>query len=89
MTGQTILDLKNIEKAKIILTSPKNWDIFSRRWKQRKVIKEISLFIVDDIHMMGETNANFEVCLARMRYIMLSLKINMRFVALGAPMANY
>ena len=29
------------------------WDILSRRWKQRKDVQNVRLFIIDDIHLIG------------------------------------
>lgn len=30
-----------------------HWDILSRRWKQRKNVQNVDLFIVDELHMIG------------------------------------
>lgn len=38
LTGETATDLKLIAKANIIVSTPINWDIISRRWKQRKQV---------------------------------------------------
>lgn len=32
------------------------WDNVSRRWKQRKNVQAVKLFVVDDLHMIGATN---------------------------------
>ncbi|CAF1711235.1 unnamed protein product [Brassica oleracea var. botrytis] len=54
LTGETALDLKLLEKSQIIISTPEKWDALSRRWKQRKYVQQVSLFIVDELHLIGE-----------------------------------
>jgi len=35
------------------VSTPEKWDVLSRRWKQRKNVQTISLFIVDELHLIG------------------------------------
>ena len=37
----------------MIISTPENWDILSRRWKQRKNVQNVALFIVDELHLLG------------------------------------
>uniref|UniRef100_A0A9J8BT16 Activating signal cointegrator 1 complex subunit 3 n=1 Tax=Cyprinus carpio carpio TaxID=630221 RepID=A0A9J8BT16_CYPCA len=53
LTGETSTDLKLLGKGDIIVSTPDKWDILSRRWKQRKNVQNVSLFIVDEIHLIG------------------------------------
>ncbi|KAL5562246.1 hypothetical protein UlMin_031993 [Ulmus minor] len=46
-------DLKLLEKGQIIISTPERWDALSRYWKIRKQIQEVSLFIVDELHLLG------------------------------------
>ena len=41
-------------QANIAITTPEKWDILSRRWKQRKHVREVALFIVDELHLVGQ-----------------------------------
>ena len=41
-------------QANIAITTPEKWDILSRRWKQRKHVKDVALFIVDELHLVGQ-----------------------------------
>ena len=36
-------------KADIVLTTPEKWDIISRKWRQRKVVQEVGLYILDEL----------------------------------------
>lgn len=56
LTGETSTDLKLLGKGNIIISTPEKWDILSRRWKQRKNVQNISLFVVDEVHLIGGEN---------------------------------
>lgn len=56
LTGETSTDLKLLGKGDIIVSTPDKWDILSRRWKQRKNVQNVSLFIVDETHLIGGEN---------------------------------
>uniref|UniRef100_A0A672R3M5 Activating signal cointegrator 1 complex subunit 3 n=1 Tax=Sinocyclocheilus grahami TaxID=75366 RepID=A0A672R3M5_SINGR len=56
LTGETSTDLKLLGKGDIIVSTPDKWDILSRRWKQRKNVQNVSLFLVDEIHLIGGDN---------------------------------
>ncbi|KAJ8559466.1 hypothetical protein K7X08_003524 [Anisodus acutangulus] len=53
LTGETASDLKLLEKGQLIISTPEKWDALSRRWKQRKHVQQVSLFIVDELHLIG------------------------------------
>ena len=40
-------------QGNIIISTPEKWDVLSRRWKQRKNVQNINLFIVDELHLIG------------------------------------
>lgn len=42
-----------LQQGNIIISTPENWDVLSRRWKQRKNVQTINLFIVDELHLVG------------------------------------
>jgi len=48
--------LKALEKGNIVISSPEHWDMLSRRWKQRKNVQNVPLFIVDELHLVGGKN---------------------------------
>ena len=89
LTGETATDLKLINKAHIIISTPINWDILSRRWKQRKQVQNVNLFIVDELHLIGgEDGPVLEIICSRMRYISSQIDQNIRIIALSSSIAN-
>eukprot|EP01113_Clastostelium_recurvatum_P015961 TRINITY_DN1902_c1_g1_i1.p1 TRINITY_DN1902_c1_g1~~TRINITY_DN1902_c1_g1_i1.p1 ORF type:complete len:2154 (-),score=847.63 TRINITY_DN1902_c1_g1_i1:92-6553(-) len=89
LTGDTAADLKLLEQGDIIITTAEIWDVLSRRWKQRKNIKTLRLFIVDELHLIGGTKGpTLEVVCSRMRYIAAQTGTPIRIVALSSSLAN-
>lgn len=56
LTGEPSTDLKLLQRGQLIIATPEKWDNVSRRWKQRKNVQAVRLFVVDDLHMIGSTN---------------------------------
>ncbi|KAL1543733.1 DExH-box ATP-dependent RNA helicase DExH12 [Salvia divinorum] len=89
LTGETATDLKLLEKGQIIISTPEKWDALSRRWKQRKHVQQVSVFIVDELHLIGgQGGPILEVIVSRMRYIASQLENKIRIVALSSSLAN-
>ena len=89
LTGETVADLRLLERGQIIVTTAERWDVLSRRWKQRKAVQDVSLFIVDELHLIGGTDGPMlEVVASRMRYISSQLEKRIRVVGLASSIAN-
>lgn len=99
LTGESAADLKLLERGDVVFTTPERWDQISRRWKQRKNVQNVGLFIMDDIHLIGSSlGPVIEVITSRMRYINAQLNAQagegkkvenkIRIVALGTSLAN-
>ncbi|KAM3686316.1 hypothetical protein ACJW31_11G189700 [Castanea mollissima] len=89
LMGETATDLKLLEKGQIIISTPEKWDALSRRWKQRKHVQQVSLFIVDELHLIGgQGGPILEVGVSRMRYIASQVENKIRIVALSTSLAN-
>ena len=89
LTGETSVDLKLLARSNIIVATPDKWDMISRRWKQRKAVQTLSLFIVDQLHAIsGKHGPTLELVVSRMRYITAQTKQPIRLVALCSSMAN-
>ncbi|KAL3278293.1 hypothetical protein HHI36_013626 [Cryptolaemus montrouzieri] len=90
LTGETGTDLKLLSKGQIIITTAEKWDVLSRRWKQRKNVQNINLFIVDELHLIGgEDGPIIEVVCSRMRYISSQIDKPIRIVALSASLTDH
>ncbi|KAI8793415.1 U5 small nuclear ribonucleoprotein 200 kDa helicase [Biomphalaria glabrata] len=89
LTGETGTDLKLLAKGNIVISTPEKWDVLSRRWKQRKNVQNVNLFIIDELHLIGgEVGPVLEVICSRMRYISSQLERNIRIVALSSSLSN-
>ncbi|CAK9183443.1 unnamed protein product [Ilex paraguariensis] len=89
LTGEMATDLKLLEKGQVIISTPDKWDALSRRWKQRKHVQQVSLFIIDELHLIGgQGGPVVEVIVSRMRYIASQVENKIRIVALSTSLAN-
>lgn len=90
LTGETSADLKLLERGNVIACTPTQWDVISRRWKQRKNVQNVSLFIADEVHLIGDevVGPTYEVIISRMRYIASQTQKPIRIVALSTSVAN-
>ncbi|KAL5562995.1 hypothetical protein UlMin_032742 [Ulmus minor] len=71
--------LKLHVKGQIIISTPERWDALSRRWKIRKQIQEVSLFIVDELHLLGVQGGPI---------LEVIVENKIRFIALSTSLAN-
>jgi pre-mRNA-splicing helicase BRR2 len=89
LTGDITVDLKILEASNILLTTALFWDVVSRRWKQRKHVQNVSLYIVDEVHLLGGADGPpLEVVVSRARYVSSQLDKHVRIVALGSSIAD-
>ena len=94
LSGETTPDLKMLAEGKIVVATAKQWDMLSRRWRQRKAVQAVSLIIFDELHFLGgEVGPTMEVIISRMRYISTQQQQEenstpMRIVGLSASLAN-
>ncbi len=65
------------------------WDVLSRRWKQRKNVQNIGLLIADEVQLVGgEVGPTYEVVISRTRYVSAQTEVKTRIVACGVSLAN-
>ncbi|KAI7860666.1 Sec63 Brl domain-containing protein [Circinella umbellata] len=89
LTGDVTPDLKTIEAADIIITTPEKWDGISRSWKTRSYVRQVSCVIIDEIHLLGSDRGPIlEVIVSRMNYIGSQLERKVRIVGLSTALAN-
>lgn len=46
--------MKSIAKADLIVTTPEKWDGVSRSWQNRNYVQQVTILIIDEIHLLGE-----------------------------------
>ncbi|KAH9930429.1 Sec63-domain-containing protein [Epithele typhae] len=89
LTGETSADLRLLEKGDLIVCTPNQWDVLSRRWRQRKNVQTIGLLIADEVQLVGgEVGPTYEVVISRTRYVSAQTEIKTRIVACGVSLAN-
>ena len=89
LTGDSNIDLKLIREGNLIISTPFQWDIVSRRWRQRKHVQNISLFIIDHLHLIDiENGPTIEVIASRIRFMANQLGKEIRIIALSASVSN-
>jgi replicative superfamily II helicase len=89
LTGDVTPDLKTIEEADIIITTPEKWDGISRSWQTRGYVRKVSCVIIDEIHLLGgDRGPILEVIVSRMNYIGSQLDRKVRIVGLSTALAN-
>ncbi len=72
LTGETGTDLKLLAKGQIVVATPRRWDIVSRRWRQRKNVQAVSLFVADELHMIGGEDGVSGSCSSVTLFLLLS-----------------
>lgn len=89
LTGEITADLKLVAAGNMILATPVQWDNVSRRWRQRRNVQDVGLFIADDIHMIGgHLGSTYEVVVSRMRYMAVQIEKSVRMIGLSVSLAN-
>ncbi len=90
LTGDTSSDLRLLEMADVVVCTPEQWDVLSRRWRQRKNVQTVGLYIADEMHMIGDwkIGPTYEVVLSRARFVAVQTGNPTRILALSAPLGN-
>lgn len=89
MTGDFTPDMRALQTADIIISTPEKWDGISRNWHTRSYVTKVGLVILDEIHLLGaDRGPILEVIVSRMRYISSQTERAVRFVGLSTALAN-
>lgn len=87
LTGDTeYSQLRAIQTASIIVTTPEKWDSMTRKWRDHtRLMQLVKLFLIDEVHVLNESRgAALEAVVSRMK----SVGSNVRFIALSATIPN-
>jgi antiviral helicase SLH1 len=90
LTGDNTPDTRTIRDADIIITTPEKWDGISRSWQTRSYVRQVSLVIIDEIHLLGgDRGPILEIIVSRMNYIASqSQSGSIRLVGMSTACAN-
>lgn len=104
LSGDFTPDIRALQNADVIITTPEKWDGISRHWQHRSYVQEVGLVVIDEIHLLGQERGEsgapqtmtvhhnlgpiLEVIVSRMRYISAACKSTVRFVGLSTALAN-
>ncbi|GAB7339460.1 hypothetical protein MBLNU457_6086t1 [Dothideomycetes sp. NU457] len=89
LTGDNTPDTRTIRDADIIITTPEKWDGISRSWQTRGYVRQVSLVIIDEIHLLGgDRGPILEIIVSRMNYIASQKKGSVRLVGMSTACAN-
>jgi pre-mRNA-splicing helicase BRR2 len=89
LTGEATTDLNLLNAGNIIISAAVPWDTLSRRWKQRKSIQNVSLYIFGDLQLIGgEEGPTLEIVVSRARFVASQLERPVRIVGLSTSLAN-
>ncbi|KAH8193819.1 hypothetical protein TruAng_012016 [Truncatella angustata] len=89
LTGDNTPDTRTIKDADIIVTTPEKWDGISRSWQTRGYVRQVSLVIIDEIHLLaGDRGPILEIIVSRMNYIAESTKSTVRLLGMSTACAN-
>ena len=89
LTGDNTPDTRSIRDADIIITTPEKWDGISRSWQTRGYVRQVSLVIIDEIHLLGgDRGPILEIIVSRMNYIASQSKGSVRLIGMSTACAN-
>lgn len=84
--------MRDLDPFQVILTTPEKWDSLTRKWKDNKrFVDGISLFLVDEIHLLNEQKRGptLEAVISRMKTISeVQNQHRVRFIAVSATIPN-
>ncbi|XP_077383335.1 activating signal cointegrator 1 complex subunit 3 isoform X2 [Festucalex cinctus] len=89
LTGDVTPDMRAIEQADLIVTTPEKWDGVSRSWQNRSYVQKVAILIIDEIHLLGEDRGPvLEVIVSRTNFISSHTSKSVRVVGLSTALAN-
>ena len=73
----------------MIITTPEKWDGISRSWQTREYVRDVSLIVIDEIHLLGEERGPvLEVIVSRTNFISSNTGRKIRIIGLSTALAN-
>lgn len=89
LTGDSLPEAKDVRAADIIITTPEKFDGISRNWQTRKFVQQVSLVIMDEIHLLASDRGPIlEMIVSRMNYISSQTKKPIRLLGMSTAVSN-
>ncbi|KAK6456949.1 DNA-directed DNA polymerase [Scheffersomyces xylosifermentans] len=89
LTGDSLPEAKEVREADIIITTPEKFDGISRNWQTRKFVQQVSLVIMDEIHLLASDRGPIlEMIVSRMNYISSQTKKPIRLLGMSTAVSN-
>lgn len=89
LTGDSLPEAREVREASIIITTPEKFDGISRNWQTRKFVQEVSLVIMDEIHLLASDRGPIlEMIVSRMNYISAQTKKPIRLLGMSTAVSN-
>ncbi|CAI5759394.1 unnamed protein product [Candida verbasci] len=88
LTGNLKTDISIINESSIILSTPEQFNLLTKRWKSKKNFKLFDLLFLDDLHTIN-TDINYEIFLTRLKMFKSQWEdYELRVVACSLPLDN-
>lgn len=89
LTGDSIPDPRDIRDSTIVITTPEKFDGISRNWQTRQFVQDISLVIMDEIHLLASDRGPIlEMIVSRMNYIASRTRQPVRLLGMSTAVSN-
>lgn len=89
LTGDTNPSSEEIKQASIIVTTPEKFDGISRNWRTRLFVQNVSLIIMDEIHLLAsDRGAVLEMIVSRMSQMQKKDTRPPRILGMSTAVAN-
>lgn len=89
LTGDSLPDPKDVRDATIIITTPEKFDGISRNWQTRKFVQNVSLIIMDEIHLLASDRGPIlEMIVSRMNYVASQTHKPVRLLGMSTAVSN-
>ncbi|CAI5759731.1 unnamed protein product [Candida verbasci] len=89
LTGDSLPSITEVKQADILITTPEKFDGISRNWQTRKFVQQVSLVIMDEIHLLASDRGPIlEMIVSRMNYISNQTKKPIRLLGMSTAVSN-
>eukprot|EP01033_Poteriospumella_lacustris_P002814 gene2814-2044_t len=77
LSGDALMDYEAMKQADVVVSTPENWALVSLKWKQRKAIQQVGLYLLDHVQLIasggalgGDVSAStYEMVISRARFM--------------------